>query len=237
MSHERWEELVIAQAVDGTLSAEEARELIPHLAGCSDCRALVEDLSAAAAELAFLEDPVAPPPLLERRILRSIRSQEPAGRAMRAGRARRAVTAVAVAASLALATTSVTLYRSLDERRDEQTQLATALDLIADPSSRIARLDAANGPANGILAVGADGTGWLVVDGLAPAPQGRIHELWVIQASKPQPVGVFTIAGERTVVPVTLPDGGFEAAAITEERAPHGSPVPTGNMLLSGPVA
>lgn len=237
MSHDRIEELVIAHAVDGTLDVDDARELIPHLAACSECRTLLEDLSGAAAELAFLGDPVAPPARLEQRIIGAVRRIESPERSGVGGRVRRRFAALAVAATMAFASTSVVLYNSLEEERGERQRIAAAMAIISDPAASLAQLEAPEGQASGIVAIAADGSGVLVVEGLAPAPAGKIHELWLIEGGQPRPVDVFPITGERTIVPISVEDRTFDAAAITIERAPSGSAVPTGNMLLTGQIA
>ncbi|MBR1781283.1 MAG: zf-HC2 domain-containing protein [Oscillospiraceae bacterium] len=53
---EYWE--LISAALDGALTSEEERQLEAHLATCPDCRALLEELRAAEADLAA---PIAPP--------------------------------------------------------------------------------------------------------------------------------------------------------------------------------
>jgi anti-sigma factor RsiW len=234
MTHERWEGLVIASTVDGTLDADDARELLPHVAECDDCRDLMRDLTASASELALLEPPVSPSPDLEQRILGAVRSNT-VQRIARPSRARRMVSALAAAAVLALGTTSVVLYQNLESDQNIDGQLAAALQVIQDPSATIARLSDTDGSATGIVAVAADGSGVLVVDGLPAAPSGKIHELWFIEKGKPLRIEVFSTQGEQTIVPLRVKEAiRFDAAAITIEDAPLGSLVPTGNMLLTG---
>lgn len=237
MSHERFEELVIAHAVDGTLDADGARELIPHLAGCDECRNLLRDLEGVAGDLALAAPPATPPAGLEQRIVDAARATAPVARTVPIGRARRMLGVAAAVAALALGSTSVVLYNVVERERRDDRAIATALDLIGDPDARIARLSAPDGDASGIVAIGDDGSGVLVVDDLPATPQGKVHELWLIADGKPRAIDVFSIDGGREIVAFETRVRKATAAAITLEDGPLGSPVPTGDMLLSGDVA
>lgn len=236
MNHERFEELVIAHAVDGTLDALGARELIPHLTVCEDCRAMLRDLEEAATDLAFTGPAVAAPPELEERIVAAVRASSPA-RAVRVGRARRMLTVAAAVAVFALGSTSAMLYSSVQHGNANERRIVAALDILSEPGASLAQLSARRGEASGIVALAPDGRGILIVDGLQPAPAGKVHELWLIADGQAHPVGVFDVDTERTIVPLQIEGRGFDAAAITIERGPSGSPVPTGDMLLTGPIA
>lgn len=64
---------LISARLDGALSPEENTRLEEHLAGCPDCRALAEELSALHAAVAALP-PVAPPPDLAGRVMEAVRA-------------------------------------------------------------------------------------------------------------------------------------------------------------------
>lgn len=237
MSHDRFEELVVAHAVDGTLDAEGSRELIPHLAGCASCRALLVDLEAATEALALTVDPVPPPEGLEHRIVGAVRAAAPNARSGRLGRARRMLGVAAAIATLALGSTSLVLYNTVERERRDDRRVEAAMDVLIDPDARIARLTSTEAGSSGVVAFDRDGTGVLIVEGLAPTPAGKVHELWLITDGKPRAVDVFTVSAGRVVVPVQIRDRGADAAAITLEDGPLGSPVPTGDMLLTGQIA
>lgn len=236
MNHERFEELVIAHAVDGTLDALGARELIPHLTVCEECRVMLRDLEEAATDLAFSGPAVLAPPELEERIVTAVRASSPA-RVVRVGRARRMLTVAAAAAVLALGSTSVMLYNSVQDGNANERRIVAALDILSEPRASLAQLSASRGKASGIVAIAPDGRGVLIVDGLQPAPPGKVHELWLIADGQAHPIDVFDVDAERIIVPLQIEGSGFDAAAVTIERGPSGSPVPTGDMLLTGQIA
>jgi len=238
MSHARYEELIVAHAVDGSLDAFDARELITHLTGCAPCRDLARDLSETATELAFAAPAMRPPAGLEDRIMQAARAADP--RAVpRIGRFRRMGLVAAVAATLALGSATAVLYSSLQDGRAQELRAERALDILDDPAARLARLASPVDAATALVAFDRTGRGVLVIDGLASTPNGKVHELWLIADGVPRPIDVFTITGTdaRTIIEFDAPQDRYEAAAITLERGPLGSPVPTGDMLLSGQVS
>jgi anti-sigma-K factor RskA len=77
------------------------------------------------------------------------------------------------------------------------------------------------GPANPRLAltVHPGGTAQLAVSNFDEAPAGKVYEVWVIAAGKPQPAGVFPGAHHAVVVLTrSVPKGA--TVAVTLERAP-----------------
>jgi anti-sigma factor RsiW len=236
MSVDRFEELVIAHAVDGTLDAEGARELISHLAGCAGCRILLQELQESASDLALAAPATQPPETLEARILDAVRASGPPRVAV-VRRTRRMLSIAAAAAVLALGSTSIVLYRTVEREREARREIAAALQIIGDPEARVSRMRAPDGDAGGILAFEPGGDGVLVIDGLAPTPTGKVHELWLIVDGTPEPIEVFRVTGDRTIVPIEVAITRADAAAITLEEGPRGSPVPSGDMLLTGSIA
>lgn len=237
MSHARYEELVVAHAVDGTLDASDARDLITHLTGCEPCRDLARDLSETATELAFATPAVSPPAGLEDRIVGAVRAAS-VQRLPRVGRLRRLGLVAAVAAMLALGSATAVLYSSRQDGRAHELRAERALDILDDPAARWARLASPDDGATALVAFDPAGHGVLVIDGLAATPDGKVHELWLIAGGVPRPIDVFAVEGDegRTIVEFDAPQDRYEAAAITLERGPLGSPVPTGDMLLSGQI-
>jgi anti-sigma-K factor RskA len=81
--------------------------------------------------------------------------------------------------------------------------------------------------------------GYLLASGLAPAPEGKAYELWVIAGGPPIPAGVFQANPDGQAVH-RLPDvadvAKVKTFAVTVEPA-AGVPAPTGEMVLAGAVS
>ena len=69
--HERWEELAVAHALDSLEPSEDAA-FIEHLERCPRCRTVVDDMTAAATDLALAADPVEPPSSLRDSLLAAV---------------------------------------------------------------------------------------------------------------------------------------------------------------------
>jgi anti-sigma-K factor RskA len=79
--------------------------------------------------------------------------------------------------------------------------------------------------------------GLLVAQGLPPAPEGKVYELWAIAGKgAPVPAGVFAVdakgAGSLRVPPLQAGED-LDTFAVTLEPA-GGVPAPTGSMYLVG---
>lgn len=66
MRHDEYKDLLALEAV-GALSHDESQTLAMHLASCENCRAELDELTEAAASLAYMVAPVAPSPELRAR--------------------------------------------------------------------------------------------------------------------------------------------------------------------------
>jgi anti-sigma-K factor RskA len=112
-------------------------------------------------------------------------------------------------AALALGLWALSLSNELDDAKRERA-------VLSDPNART--YETANGEAS--LVVAPTGAA-LVVRRLAPAPEGKDYEIWVIEGDTPRRAGLFEEPGiallSRGVEPgqqvaVTLePDGGLDA--------------------------
>src|SRR5437899_1169705 len=79
----------------------------------------------------------------------------------------------------------------------------------------------------------------MAVFNLAPAPTGRIYQLWAIAAGKPMSLGLFNTApdGRATVaMDVARELASFQLTAVTEEPV-GGSPQPTQQPFLVGKLS
>ncbi len=76
MNHDDYKEMLAAAAL-AALDHEDAQTLAAHLSSCAECRAELDDLSAAAALLAHTIVPVAPSPNVRASLLAQIKAAPP----------------------------------------------------------------------------------------------------------------------------------------------------------------
>jgi hypothetical protein len=95
------------------------------------------------------------------------------------------------------------------------------------------RLPLAGSDGHVVLAVGSNGRGMLVIDGLGVAPVGRTYQAWVVaprpRGGAPLSAGLFT--GIETVVPLTARVAPGSAVGISIEKA-GGADAPTRTLTL-----
>lgn len=156
-----------------------------------------------------------------------------------------------LAAVLAIAT--VGLWQI---NRQTQSQLAMEMEqesrtnrLVASPYVRLAKLQAESFPGlpmtdpirqagGGLMYCAASNQFQLRIAKLCPPPPGRVYELWLISSTGEKiPAGTFVPDPNGTVTHFFQAPQGveFEIAAITDEP-PGGSPTPTGQIRLKGPL-
>ncbi len=212
-------ELSAAYALDA-LGPEELAEFEAHLAHCSECRENVAAFQEAVSELAYDVDAPAPSPALRDRVLADARREQPKVVAMPRRRWAFPIAAAAAFAAgcvaLGLAFWASDMASQLD---DERTALHLADELIvalSDPNADRIPLEGANG----ILVVdGESSEGWVLVNGLDEAPDGKTDEAWVIEDDEAVAAGLFSGGDSRTVVPLTVPVPEGAIVAVTVEEA------------------
>lgn len=247
------------------LSADESAAVRLHLAECPSCR---EELAVISGDLALVAIGVeqhAVPEGARERFMGRIRSSEktaaPAGQAAPvvsiAPRSKPARYApwIGWAAAAALLLVSADLgfrVHNLSQQLDQATTAARAREeanlkarevlevLTAPAAQRVVLTTGKAKPVPTARAVYLPSRGALVLQAsnLAPLPENKAYELWVIPANgkAPIPAGVFRTdaSGSGSVVLPSIPQG-VEAKAfgITVEDA-AGSGVPTSPIILSG---
>ena len=78
-----------------------------------------------------------------------------------------------------------------------------------------------------------DGRAVLVADNLAPAPNGKVYEAWLMRDDVPKPVGTFQVPSEGTAaMPIEGSLKDADAVAVTMEQD-GGSQTPTSDPLLT----
>ena len=184
MAQELIHDLVAAYALDA-LDNSERREFEEHLASCEQCSEELEGLRAAAAALAYVPEGPAPPPALRDRLLERVHAEHapPAANVVPLRR-RFALPAVATfgAAAAAAAIVLGIWASSLSSSLNRQDAIARVL---GDSTSAHVAMGAGNQ-----VVVASNGQA-VLVSSLAHAPQGKTYELWVIEAGKPRPAGLF----------------------------------------------
>lgn len=239
MNHSRYEELIVGYVMGEDLGQDLHRDLIPHLASCNSCGDLFQSLQQTTSDLAYAAPAVQAAPELEDRIIGAIRDDvsvrfDPPARRTRS----RMLLVAASFALIAAGAVGGTMVSSLQKAKSEQTQASHALQIVQDPRSLIARLSDPRSSGAGVVAIRPGGEAVLIVSGLPPAPEGFVHELWLIKDGVASPSEVFTVADSNgnTIVAFQALARNFDAAAITIEKGPRGSPKPTSDVLISGPA-
>jgi len=224
-----------APYVLGALHEDEAGALRAHLLECASCREEVARLRSVADALGRAVPPLVAPPDLRRRVLGAVASEA-------------ALTPVAAAPA------TVRPQRSLARFRPTLALvggLALAVGLLVGalaignggPSTRTIAASvapatawhASHAPVATLRDTG--GAGVLVVQGLPPAPAGRIYEVWVERGSTARPTDALFDASAKGGATVAVPGNlhGAQAVLVTAERR-GGALVPTMMPLIDAPL-
>ena len=206
----------IAAYALGALEPAEAEALARHLEACPSCREELESLRAVVDLLPMTAPAVTASPALRRRVRDAIDAEPRTGADGRAPEARRSWLprwsprpALAVAAALAAVAA------------------ALVIAFTGGSSTRVVHAQV-TGPGSASLRI-SDSRGELVVRHVAPPPQGKIYEVWLVRGTHaPQPTsalfGVTSQGNGDVAVPGSL--HGVTQVLVTPEPA-GGSKVPT----------
>ena len=141
-----------------------------------------------------------------------------------------ALAALLGVAAIALGTTALVSSLDSDDADEAVPQVTTvseaerAISLLSKPSTT--RMPVANSGGRIILAIGANGRGALILDGLGTPPAGKAYQAWVIKPKAKAPLSAALFAGIETIVPLSVSVKAGSVVAITIERA-GGVPAPT----------
>jgi len=227
-------EQLAAYALDA-LDDDERSAFEAHLAECEQCREELTDFRETAGMLAYAAEGPAPPDALRERILEQARRERPSQsvvvlRPRRALRLTAIAAAAAVAAAIGLGIWAASLSNSLDAERSARAAEARAAAILADAdSTRIPMGE------RGELVRSPDGDAVMVVRNLAPAPEGKTYEAWVIDSGGPIKAGLFEGGGQQIVL-LEQPVGEGAMVAVTLEPE-GGSEQPTGDILFGSGAA
>ncbi|HVH66350.1 MAG TPA: anti-sigma factor [Gemmatimonadales bacterium] len=246
MTDHQWSELAAPYAL-GALTPDERTGFEAHLAECATCRAEVQTLRDVTGLLVHAAQDATPSPALRERVMREARKASSIG-----PRSARAPVLPWLAAAACLGLALGAAYGYLHERSARTVALralAAAEDTITARDSLVATLLSPDVGSAALAATGKPPSArlyWspsrhrvvMAVYDLAPAPAGRIYQLWAIARGKPVSLGIFnTSANGRLTAALNVPAGlTFEVTAVTEEPA-GGSPQPTQQPFLIGKVA
>jgi anti-sigma-K factor RskA len=232
---ERWPDEVAAYLL-GALDPQELEAFEHHLISCPVCRDDVSALTVVVDSLPAAVTPVGAPADLKQRIMTTVRAEAellaaagaPADRAVRAGPRRRLPSfglraAAALSAGGALAAGLVIGGLAFSGQGGAATHIqAASVDATAEPEA-----------AAQVQRRGSDVS--LVVDHLAPPPQGRVYELWLKRPGQaPQANALFSLSSGSVAVHGDL--RGVQTLLVTAEPV-GGSRAPTGQPVIAGKLA
>jgi hypothetical protein len=237
-THDEIAELLGAYALDA-VEADERAAIEDHLSTCVRCRAEVQEHREVASLLAHggadapdgLWDRIAgsleaPPPQLDLAPVVPLRTR----------RLKQAAVALVAAAAVLLALLGVQVGRQDDRINELEAALRNPMapafhDALADPSSEVIDLKAADGHVVGRVAITADGTAFLGGNTLAALAENRTYQLWGQAGDE---LVSLAVLGNRPAI-VTFPASRYSLFAITEEVAggvvqTENAPVATGSV-------
>jgi hypothetical protein len=143
------------------------------------------------------------------------------------GRTLAGLGALAGAAAIALGAWAVVENTGSDgsvEGVPEGVQSQELISLLSSPTTE--RIPLAGSDGRIILVAAANGSAYLVLDGLGLAPTGKSYQAWVIRPGAEAPASAAVFEGSELVVPLALAVQPGAVVAITIERA-GGVPAPT----------
>lgn len=164
---------LVAPYVLGAVPREEEAAVRAHLTTCDECRAEAESLGSAASALSLAVDPVDLPAGFVERTMARVQDERPAAEPTPIG-SRRRLTWVFSAAALLVVVMVVALVAFGSSGGPDPAEVAAllerpGLDLSSDGvQAKVVETD--------------DGTVF-VAQGMSPAPEGKVYELWQMQGS------------------------------------------------------
>lgn len=249
-----------------SLSAEESAAVRAHVDDCAACRAELAAVSSDLALVALSVEQHAVPQGARARLMDRVaadaaatgRNPEPQISITDVPPPRRvyssiqwALVGAMVVVAFALLLKNGSLNQELREQKSlvehqaaETARARQVLDLLTAKASQHVLLTASKAhpdPTGRAVYLAASGSLLFQASNLAPLPQDKTYELWVIPANgkAPIPAGLFrpNTAGSASVILPPLPTGvPAKAFGVTVERA-QGSETPTAPILLAGEPA
>jgi anti-sigma-K factor RskA len=234
-------ELTALYAVDA-LTAQEVHEFDIHLADCDACQREVADMRDVTAQLSRAVQ-ADPPPTLRASVLAGISdtAQErpettDAGRHAALLPFRKRVIAklpylVAAAAVLLAVGFGGWAVQSRDDAQQAQDRLAQIVQVFGAKDVHTVSAPVTNGGSATLVVSQVRNRAFFLADGLPALPEGKVYELWTINAT-PVPAGTFTADASASLI--TLPDAAVHAATVALTVEPKGgSDQPTTTPIVA----
>ncbi len=225
MDHGQLEEAVASYAL-GALDDAERREiegvLLEHLPGCDSCSRMLADFREVVGDLALVAGSRTVPDAVEKRLMEQIRGERRAAPVAAPGRPRwwaRAGVAAAMVAIAILGAWNLQIGSRVDGARADTVAFARALTLIGSPDAETVRLG--GGERGTILFSQRPGESVLVARDVEAPPAGHVLQLWFMRDGTPVSAGVFRPDHGLAVLALEIDADGYDAVAVTVERAPQ----------------
>jgi hypothetical protein len=239
-THERIEELIAADALDGldeTDRRQLERELAAHGPECETCRRLLAESGEIAASLALGLETVPMSKGAEDRLLAAAKLADagpppprPAVSAIASRPKPRRISgwqrlvAVAAVAVLLIAVAGIGGYLL----RSPKAPRRGFLEFASDRSTQVVHFPPPGGGIERLAVYYQAGhkDAWVAGAHISDPPDGKVYELWYLPEGSKQvaPAGTFVPTNQTVVAPVQI-DGAFSALAVSVE--PHENPHPT----------
>ncbi len=245
--HEELESSVAAWVL-GALEADEAASIRVHVDGCATCQQTVARLRRAAAALPLEVEEISPPARLRERVY--VAAAAARASTIPSAPARKRVVpprggwkpAAAIhfgrlPALLAAASVVLALLIGLAAGN------VIGRNSVTPPPPQVARYHlvghgALAGARGTVINLKVEGVALVDFNGLPPLTKGKVYQLWLITpGGHPDSAAVFVPdSNGGKVVLVGLPLTGYSQMAVTAEDAPNGSPTPSQQPELYGPL-
>ena len=242
----------------GALESAEYKAITAHLASCAEAHAEVREVGGVVPALAALVEPIDAPAALKARVMAAVADadQSRAGASVRPRRPSAAqsvalnvptpawkvptwaswgsaVAALVIVAVVGVWALGIQSRASIAEQR--AADLVQAVAAFSAPDSSVAILrDNTAGGSSGFAAIASDGTTYLVMVNLPPAPTDQAYQAWYIVGDQPISAGLLTVDQNGLAVfvnPETAP--GTQVVALTREPE-GGSAQPTSAPFVAG---
>jgi hypothetical protein len=183
-------------------------------------------LEEAVASYALVSGSRSVPDSVEQQLMERIRGERPGKPAIAPFRPRwwtRVAVAAAFVAIAGFGAWNLQLGSRLDDARGDTVAFARALTLIGSPDARTVRLDRSDGGPGTLLFSHRPGESVLVARDVAAPPDGFVLQLWLMRDGTPVSAGVFRPDDGLAVLAMGTGAEGYDAVAVTIERAPEAS--------------
>lgn len=234
---ERFDDLKESYALKA-LPEEDRRWFESYLEDHPEAGPEVEELSAVANLLSLAPPELEPPPSLRQGILLSIGGDptplRPPGPRGLPSWLRSIGTIAAVFAVIVggLAAWNVSLQRQNQDLSAANGELSAEVEGLRAYALR--GTGAASGVTGEVVSIRGE-KAVIVAEDLAPAPEGKIYEAWVLKGGMPKSAGLFEPHNGSAAVTLQAPLEGAEVVAVTLEPD-SGSPMPTSDILLTAEI-